>query len=82
VLLRLLPRGAAIHAQADSNNAVLIMPPQELSAEAPNPINREGMECRRTSIGSRRLRKRVDLGLRPVGTPGLQVMPMHHVVVR
>jgi hypothetical protein len=36
----------------------------------------------RKVVATRRLRKRVDLGLRPVGAPALQVMPMHHVVVR
>jgi hypothetical protein len=35
------------------------------------------------SVAGRRLRKRVDLGLGPVGAPALhEVMPMHHVVVR
>jgi hypothetical protein len=42
-----------------------------------------GWRCRRQQLASRRLRKRVDLGLRPVGAPALhEVMPMHHVVVR
>ncbi len=71
----------APHAAADPKAAVA-----RARWSSPVLLRCRGLEHPRTPTARLllpRLRKRVDLGLRPVGTPALhEVMPMHHVVVR